>query len=97
MSYDWPGNVRELENVLEQAAILTNESFIRTDDLPDNIRCTPRGQLHFYLLSDVVRKHIEEALIKCSGNRSKASKLLGISRRSLLRMIEKYSIEVPAR
>ena len=97
MSYNWPGNVRELENVLEQAAILTGESFIRLDDLPEHIRKTAQDSSHSDLLSDVVRKHIEEVLMKCGGNRSKASKLLGMSRRSLLRMIDKYRIEVPSR
>lgn len=94
MSYDWPGNVRELENVLEQAAILTTESFVRLDDLPDHIRKISSKRSHSDLLADVVKGHIEEVLIKCKGNKSKASKLLGISRRSLLRMIDKYSIEM---
>jgi DNA-binding NtrC family response regulator len=96
MSYSWPGNVRELENVLEQAAILTGESFIRLDDLPENIRKTTQEGSHSDLLSDIVKKHIEEMLTKCGGNRSKASKLLGISRRSLLRMIDKYRIKAPS-
>jgi DNA-binding NtrC family response regulator len=96
LSYNWPGNVRELENVLEQAAILTGESFIRLDDLPENIRKTAHEVSHSDLLSDVVKKHIEEVLMKCGGNRSKASKLLGMSRRSLLRAIDKYGIKVPA-
>jgi DNA-binding NtrC family response regulator len=96
MSCNWPGNVRELENVLEQAAILTNESFIRLDDLPEHIRKTAHEGSHSDLLADVVKKHIEEVLMKCGGNRSKASKLLGMSRRSLLRMIDKYRIKAPA-
>ena len=96
MSYDWPGNVRELENSLEQAAILTTESFIRVDDLPECITKISHESSHNpSCLDDVVKKHIEEALITCNGNRSHASKILGISRRSLLRKIEKYSIEPP--
>jgi DNA-binding NtrC family response regulator len=96
MSYDWPGNVRELENSLEQAAILTTESFIRVDDLPEYITKKSHGtSYHPLCLDDVVKKHIEEALITCNGNRSHASKILGISRRSLLRKIEKYSIKPP--
>jgi len=96
MSYDWPGNVRELENALEQAAILTTESFIRVEDLPEYIRKISQEKHHqSSLLGDSVKKHIEEALISCKGNKSQASKMLGISRRSLLRKIEKYAIEFP--
>ncbi len=96
MSYDWPGNVRELENALERAAILTTESFIRVDDLPEYITKISHETLHHpSCLDDVVKKHIEEALGRCKGNRSHASKILGISRRSLLRKIEKYSIKPP--
>lgn len=96
MSYDWPGNVRELENSLEQAAILTTESFIRVGDLPEYItKISHETSYHRSCLDDVVKKHIEEALIRCKGNRSHASEVLGISRRSLLRKIEKYSIKLP--
>jgi DNA-binding NtrC family response regulator len=94
MSYDWPGNVRELENALERAAILTIESFIRVEDLPEYITKISHKQSHYSSsLDDAVKKHIEEALIRCKGNRSHASKILGISRRSLLRKIEKYLIQ----
>ena len=96
MSYDWPGNVRELENVVEQANILTTESFIRLDDLPPHIRnISQEKPIRSELLGNVVKEHIEQVLIKCKGNRNKASKLLGISRKSLLRKIDKYCIKVP--
>jgi DNA-binding NtrC family response regulator len=97
VSHEWPGNIRELENVIEQSAILTTESFVRICDLPEHLRqkshekyaATPS-------LDDSIRKHIEEAIIKCRGNKSSASKLLGISRRSLLRKIDKYAINLPS-
>ena len=99
MSYDWPGNVRELENTLERAAILTTESFIRPDDLPEYIKKMPsENPLHPLCLDDIIKKHIEESLIGCNGNKTRASKMLGITKRSLLRKIEKYSIKpVPKR
>lgn len=94
LSYDWPGNIRELENVIEQAAILTSESFIRPEDLPESIK-EFKGAVKYGMetLDKVVRAHIESVLNKCDGNRTHASKLLGISRRSLIRKIDKYTIK----
>lgn len=93
MSYDWPGNVRELENTLERAAILTSETFIRPDDLPAYIRnVSGEKDRNPLSLDDVIKKHIEETLIRCSGNKSRSAKMLGITKRSLLRRIEKHSI-----
>ncbi len=93
LAYDWPGNVRELENILEQAAVITTETFIRLEDLPIHLRETHMKEaLQSVLLDEVVKNHIENILKRCSGNRSKASKILGISRRALLRKIQKYSL-----
>lgn len=93
LSHDWPGNVRELENVIHQAVILTGESFIGPTHFPPYLK-TPK--LRHYngggTLADVVRGHIQMVLEECRGNRSKAAKKLDISRRALLRKIEKYSI-----
>ena len=94
MSYDWPGNVRELENTLERAAILTSESFIRPDDLPEHIRSVSSEKVrHPVCLDDVVKKHIEETLVTCNGNRTRAAQMLGLTKRSLLRKLEKYEIQ----
>jgi DNA-binding NtrC family response regulator len=93
LSYEWPGNVRELENILEQATVITIETFIRLDDLPPHIRESQMKEVpEIMSLDEVLKKHIERVLKKCKGNRSRASKILGISRRALLRKIEKHSI-----
>jgi transcriptional regulator with PAS, ATPase and Fis domain len=93
LSHQWPGNVRELENVLEQAAILTTETFIKLEDLPPHIREKSDDVTEKIMtLEEVTRKHIEEVLKKNNGNRSHAAKFLGISRRALIRKIEKYSL-----
>ncbi|HTN44548.1 MAG TPA: sigma 54-interacting transcriptional regulator [Nitrospiria bacterium] len=92
MSYDWPGNVRELENILEQAAMLTTETFIRSEDLPKRPNA-PRGEVPLPMsLADVEKKHIGTVLLQFAGNRTKASEALGISRRALIRKIEKFGI-----
>jgi len=95
VSYDWPGNVRELESVIEQAAIMSENTFIGTGDLPEKFR-GHKTVMHTALnsLEDTVKSHIEFVLNLCRGNRSRAARELGISRRALLRKIEKYSIDI---
>jgi len=93
LTYDWPGNVRELENVLEQAAVITSETFIRLENLPVHLREAPvKEATNNILLDEVVKRHIETVLKQCNGNRSRASKMLGISRRALSRKLEKLSL-----
>lgn len=96
MAYDWPGNVRELENLIEHLAILTTEQFLRLEDLPPGIRgrgaAAEKGADLNKRLDHVVRGHIEAVLSQLNGNQSRAALVLGISRRALLRKIEKFSI-----
>jgi DNA-binding NtrC family response regulator len=92
-AFDWPGNVRMLENVLEHASILTTKTFIRLEDLPPEIR-EGRKEIdtHPLSLDNVIKEHIEQVLTQSNGNRSAAAKKLNISRRALLRKMQKYSI-----
>jgi DNA-binding NtrC family response regulator len=80
--YGWPGNIRELANVLERAQILAEDYVITLDDLPD-----PRH------LCEVVRQHVSSVLKQENGNKVRAAKALGISRRALYRTIAKYHLE----
>jgi DNA-binding NtrC family response regulator len=94
--YDWPGNVRELANVLERAQILAEEHLITLDDLPDAISgsipepsadgSNPR------FLREVERRHVLAILEEEKGNKVHAAKALGISRRALYRLLEKYNL-----
>lgn len=93
LSYDWPGNVRELENAVEHAAILASEPYIITDHLPRIVTANNAKGVAPVRLEDLITEHIAKVLNMCSGNRSEAAKVLGISRRSLLRRLEKYSID----
>jgi len=96
ISYDWPGNVRELDNVIEQAAILTQEPFIRLEDLPPYVReSMDKDAQAIKPLREYVKSYIETVLRLYNGNRTYAAKALGISRRALLRKISAYSIESP--
>lgn len=94
LSHNWPGNVRELENVVNQAVILTGESFIGPSHLPAYLRGQKTKPLQDESSLDrIMKKHIETILQECQGNRSRAAKKLDISRRALLRKIEKYNIK----
>ena len=95
--YDWPGNVRELANVLERAQILAEEQTITLDDLPENIveirAATPTSPSDDpHLLREVERRHVLAMLRQEKGNKVRAAKVMGISRRVLYRLIAKYRL-----
>jgi DNA-binding NtrC family response regulator len=97
VQHDWPGNVRELANVLERAQILAEEHVITLDDLPEGLvekpsapRAAGADPRH---LREVERRHVWEVLEQEKGNKVRAAKVLGISRRALYRLIEKHGLE----
>jgi DNA-binding NtrC family response regulator len=94
--YDWPGNVRELANVLERAQILAENQLITLDDLPEALTETapalPPGDDPCHLRA-VERRHVQEILRREKGNKVRAAKALGISRRALYRLIAKHHLE----
>ncbi len=101
MGYSWPGNVRELENVTERAVLLANGRWITPRDLPDNIRTgippfpshEPEGTLSIKKASKALeRELIKKVLVLTEGNRSKAAKILEISRPILHAKIKEYGI-----
>lgn len=92
MNYTWPGNVRELIHTLEHAFVVCTNSIITIDDLPPEIR-----QKHKTVVTvkrsaapqDNQRDTIIESLKKAGWNKTKAAKILGISRPTIYRkMIE---------
>ena len=97
LSYDWPGNIRELANVLERAQILAEDSLITLDDLPENMQVMPppaeASSTDPLNLHETERRSVRAALEQAKGNKVHAAKALGISRRSLYRLIEKYHLE----
>lgn len=98
LDYDWPGNVRELANVLERAQILAEGNVITLDDLPETVH--PSEQQPAALsrpetlnLSAVEAYTVQAALRAMKGNKVRAARELGITRRSLYRLIRKYGLE----
>ncbi len=95
MNYSWPGNVRELENILERLLIMVGEAEITPKDLPPQLYIEENPGFAFEIpeegisLEDVEKGLINQALVRAHGNKSKAAKLLGITRRKLYSMMER--------
>jgi len=102
ISYNWPGNVRELKNVMERATILCQGAIIEADYLPIELRTTspkehktvpqPPPADDALSLQDIERKHIIDTLQKFDGNKSKAARVLNISRSTLREKLKQYGI-----
>jgi DNA-binding NtrC family response regulator len=96
--YGWPGNVRELANLLERAQILAEGSVITLDDLPEAMIAEPlAGEVEegegANKLHQMQRRHVLAILRQEKGNKVHAARMLGISRRALYRLLDKYRIE----
>jgi len=103
----WRGNVRELRNVVERAVIFAKGDTITRDLLPQEVRNTPPEKLTDFVqamgetqglhigdaLARVEKEIIEDALRQTNGNMSRAATLLGISRFSLIRRIDRLQRE----
>ena len=92
INYDWPGNVRELENVIRQAAVLSDRRVIRPEDLPERIRKVAAPTKKSFSLKEAEREHILSVLASVKGNRRRAAEMLGISERTLYRKLRKLGI-----
>ena len=92
MSYDWKGNLRELENMIERAVLLCQESIITPKYLPSNI-VESENELYPDNLSEAIdtfeQNHINEILKRTEGNKTEASKLLGVDPSTLYRKMNK--------
>jgi transcriptional regulator with PAS, ATPase and Fis domain len=91
LHYDWPGNVRELEHAIEHACIISTSDVITLPDLPQECNAvkydTPGGPAT-PRKSSTPQLTLEEALVMTEGNKSRAARLLGISRRTVYRHLE---------
>ena len=96
--YAWPGNVRELENVVERTVSLAPGPLIMPDDLPETVRkaeaAPARGAEALLSLDEVEKRHLNRVLRETDGNKVRAAKILGIDRRTLYRMAERFGINL---
>ncbi|MFL6236731.1 MAG: sigma 54-interacting transcriptional regulator [Thermoanaerobaculia bacterium] len=103
LSYPWPGNVRELRNALERATILCDGGLITLEHLPISVgrpngTAAPQPEtadafpLGGIQLDAVERDLIAKALREAENNRSRAARLLGITRSQLYSRMQKYGL-----
>ncbi len=99
----WPGNVRQLENAVERAVVLAGGPGLEVADF--ETRATPApganapesekevGPDELISLDELERIHILRVLRACSGQKTKASAILGINRTTLWKKLRQYDIE----
>lgn len=89
--YHWPGNIRQMRNILERAVVLAKKKEITINELPKEFSQFENKHLYSTTvkpLREIEKQMILKALQECKGNKSKASKLLGISRKALYKKLE---------
>ncbi|MDP3237455.1 MAG: sigma 54-interacting transcriptional regulator [Myxococcales bacterium] len=109
-AYRWPGNIRELRNVMERAVLLCAGPTIEPEHLPrEKLSAmwvsTPAQPVPVPPVTGLApvppgvdadeRQRIIDALSRCGGNQTRAAKLLGVSRRTLLYRLDSMAIPRP--
>jgi DNA-binding NtrC family response regulator len=103
-SYAWPGNVRELRNLIERVVLLEEGDRLESEHLPPEMhgrRSSPgpavaaamRDVLALPTLAQIEMDHINEVLRLTSGNKSRAARILDISRQGLIEKLRRLRIE----
>lgn len=97
-NYSWPGNVRQLQNAIERAKILADNDWIAKENLPSEIIQSSQEIAAYNPeakpdLETVNRTHVQNVYEKNQRNKARTARVLGIGRRSLYRLLEKYGIQ----
>jgi len=99
MRHPWPGNVRELRNTIERLVVSSRGTVIEASDLagPDPATQPRQDEPSFSnltTLDDLERRYLLHVLDAANGNRTRAAEILGIDRRTLYRMAERFGIDL---
>ena len=97
--YSWPGNVRELENTIERLVLFSRGTSIEEADLPPAIRSRRPGLeeslfVDLPSLDELERRYLVHVLKAVDGNRSRAASVMGVDRRTLYRMAERFGVDL---
>jgi DNA-binding NtrC family response regulator len=94
--YSWPGNVRQLQNAIDRAKILADDDRIRLENLPPEIvhsaHSYPSLGASDLDLETLTHQHVLETYRRHEWNKARTARALGIGRRTLYRLLEKYGI-----
>ncbi|MBC8089549.1 MAG: sigma-54-dependent Fis family transcriptional regulator [Phycisphaerae bacterium] len=100
LAYAWPGNVRELRNTIQRAATFARSEIITVADLPPRLRAAnqaaslvAKASTEQLPLHAVERAYVLEVLRQTAGNKSRASEILGLDRKTLYRKLAEYASE----
>jgi two-component system response regulator AtoC len=98
-NYSWPGNVRELENTIERVCQFSKGGIITLEDLPPKMNTQVKfHQSHLYedlpSLDELEKRYLLHILEQTKHNKSHAAEILGINRRTLYRMAERFGIDL---
>jgi two-component system response regulator AtoC len=98
-AYPWPGNVRELENAIERAVAVSRHPVLLPEDLPHHVTGGPPGagtdaspSDGLLSLEELTGRHLRRVLAFTGNNKKRAAEILGIDRRTLYRMLARYSL-----
>ncbi len=97
-SYDWPGNIREFRNLMERTVLVCPEEEVDVPHLPDRMAGRGEGTNGLSIpdgtsLAEGTRLMILRTLSQCSGNKTKAARVLGMSRKALYDRLRLYGKE----
>jgi len=98
LRHPWPGNVRELRNTIERLVVSSRGALIEAFDFNDTTAAAagpaPENQPFSSLptLEDLERRYLVYVLDAAKGNRTRAAEILGVDRRTLYRMAERFGI-----
>jgi len=96
-TYDWPGNVRELMNRVRRAIVMSEGHLITPEDLQLADRSVEASVIHLDVARLEAERHSLLEALRCSGwNASRAAELLGVSRATLYRLVERHHLSLEA-
>jgi DNA-binding NtrC family response regulator len=101
-AYGWPGNVRELENTIEHLVLYSRDARIAPEDLPakfqEAVPTVESGPSDLFAdlptLDELERRYMLHVLDAVGGNRTRAAEVLGVDRRTLYRMADRFGVKL---
>ncbi len=100
LRYSWPGNVRQLRNLIERIVLLEKGPTLGVEHLPQEITeavneapgVSSRSSLS---LAEIEERHIKQVMRMTVGNKSRAARILGISRPTLIEKLKRMDYDEP--